>query len=419
MESFKITAMGYKMQEVKTEASMSCSESFTSDSDGKESAFGQYSCYTAATSSNGGGEGLLDPGSMNFGACYSDVLYCKARGMPLDHIGSNAILYFDKGFERVHGAELKCSHPSCMRDGIKFRYCKHCNKPVAKRNFRKRHAHPELIDHADDQVSSSKNSSSYQQHQLQQHQELQQQQFQQLQQQHGILIHEPPLPPLITSQQYDHNQDGTTPLLKNSSTMMMISMPPLLDNSSYNNTNSSHIFASSYQNTGPNCGHGNVFYESNELRCQQLLGDLPPALQAWIDLYQKRPIGGNFVQQQEWLQKVMAVAELGPISALNTNRSELTVEVEAERSISNSINAVKEEFCRSFPPKFVNCEDIVLEQGMPQYRIHGESLALQINTDLDLFGTNAITLDSNGSIVISCSSQSYRENLFSDAQYQT
>ena len=64
---------------------------------------------------------------------YRHVLYCKARGMPIDHVGNNAILLFDEGYEGVHGAELKCSHKACAKDGVKFRWCAHCNKAVAKR----------------------------------------------------------------------------------------------------------------------------------------------------------------------------------------------------------------------------------------------------------------------------------------------
>lgn len=398
---------------------MSCSESFSSDSDGKDSA--ATTSYVGATATAGGGTGaILDPVALTFGTSSSyyyggDILYCKARGMPLDHIGNNAILCFDKGLERVHGAELKCSHPSCMKDGIKFRYCKHCNKPVAKRNFRKRHAHPELMELED--AASIKNSSSFQQ----QSQQLlhQQQQSSLLQQQ------EPPLPPLLPammSQQQLHHDQQLPPLAKQPTTSMMLSMmPPLMSNGYSSTTNPSRTFPSEdnhhqeQQNQATSCKTlhsstlgGEIKYTSS-LQHHHTPKNHTATPQMWIDLYQRRPVGGNIIQQQEWLQSVMAVAELGPATALNTNKSDLT-EVEGERSISNSISAVREEFCRSFPPRFVSCgEDIGLEQGMPKYRQHGESLSLQINTDLDIFGTNGIMLDSNGSIVISCSSQSYRE----------
>lgn len=40
-----------------------------------------------------------------------------------------------------HGAELVCSYAACLNAGIKFRYCRKCQQPVAKRNFFKRHRH--------------------------------------------------------------------------------------------------------------------------------------------------------------------------------------------------------------------------------------------------------------------------------------
>eukprot|EP00557_Chaetoceros_sp_GSL56_P005735 CAMPEP_0176500948 /NCGR_PEP_ID=MMETSP0200_2-20121128/13872_1 /TAXON_ID=947934 /ORGANISM="Chaetoceros sp., Strain GSL56" /LENGTH=387 /DNA_ID=CAMNT_0017899747 /DNA_START=892 /DNA_END=2052 /DNA_ORIENTATION=+ len=387
-----MTSIAY-YNDMKTEECMSCSESFSSDSDGKESA-GTVSYASGAGTGTVTGTGMIiDPAAALvtcFGASspcyYGDILYCKARGMPLDHIGNNAILCFDKGLERVHGAELKCSHPSCMRDGIKFRYCKHCNKPVAKRNFRKRHAHPELIDLEDE----SKNSSSYQSHQ-----------FHHQQQQPRLVHGEPPLPPLhpaMMSQQqqlHEHQHSSiTAPLLKQSATNMMLSMPPLMNSPSPHDFTSDHqqqrtTISNSTRTLNPSFGceikHDNILQHHHTPR------DHVAIPQIWIDLYQRRPVGGNIIQQQEWLQNVMAVAELGPVVAPNTNRSDLTETAGGERSISNSISAVREEFCRSFPPKFVNCcEDIGLEDGMPKYRQHGESLSLQINTDLDIFGTNGI-----------------------------
>ena len=40
-----------------------------------------------------------------------------------------------------HGGDLVCSFSACRNEGIKFCYCSHCGIPVAKRNFRQRHAH--------------------------------------------------------------------------------------------------------------------------------------------------------------------------------------------------------------------------------------------------------------------------------------
>lgn len=66
--------------------------------------------------------------------------------MPFNHTGTNAILHFaNRNKEVTHGADLVCSHSLCFSKGVKFRYCLHCNKAVAKRNFRRRHAHPEIF----------------------------------------------------------------------------------------------------------------------------------------------------------------------------------------------------------------------------------------------------------------------------------
>jgi hypothetical protein len=43
--------------------------------------------------------------------------------------------------ETNHGEELMCSHRICSNSGIKFFYCAHCDKPVYKRDFARRHSH--------------------------------------------------------------------------------------------------------------------------------------------------------------------------------------------------------------------------------------------------------------------------------------
>lgn len=41
----------------------------------------------------------------------------------------------------MHGEELICSHYACRSEGVKFKYCSHCKKPVAKQSFCQRHQH--------------------------------------------------------------------------------------------------------------------------------------------------------------------------------------------------------------------------------------------------------------------------------------
>eukprot|EP00934_Nitzschia_sp_Nitz4_P003220 Nitzschia sp. Nitz4//scaffold175_size95217//71243//72771//NITZ4_004732-RA/size95217-augustus-gene-0.26-mRNA-1//-1//CDS//3329538966//3210//frame0 len=64
---------------------------------------------------------------------------CRARGMPPDHCSESA--YFWIHPDMPHGADLLCSYPSCREGGVKFRYCKFCKVPAAKRSFLFRHGH--------------------------------------------------------------------------------------------------------------------------------------------------------------------------------------------------------------------------------------------------------------------------------------
>lgn len=68
---------------------------------------------------------------------------CRARGMPMAHNFKTA--YFMIPLTIEHGDELLCSFPSCRCAGVKFRYCLHCKLPVAKRNFRNRHKHGNMV----------------------------------------------------------------------------------------------------------------------------------------------------------------------------------------------------------------------------------------------------------------------------------
>mmetsp|Transcript_28944 Transcript_28944/g.33309 ORF Transcript_28944/g.33309 Transcript_28944/m.33309 type:complete len:475 (+) Transcript_28944:125-1549(+) len=86
---------------------------------------------------------------------------CSARGMPDGHNSKTAYFVIPKGVK--HGEELICSFPVCRNSGVKFRFCTHCNIPVAKRNFRKTHLHNNtcvLVD-SDDSHSSGDETESH------------------------------------------------------------------------------------------------------------------------------------------------------------------------------------------------------------------------------------------------------------------
>lgn len=78
---------------------------------------------------------------------------CKARGVPGEHVASNA--YIDIPVDAKHGTLLSCSHPSCRHSGRLFRFCSVCQVPVAKRNFARRHAHGLSLTQINDSTSST------------------------------------------------------------------------------------------------------------------------------------------------------------------------------------------------------------------------------------------------------------------------
>lgn len=77
---------------------------------------------------------------------------CKARSVPEGHRPENAFFVIPNHAE--HGMSLTCSHPLCERN--KFRYCKVCDMPVARRNFPRRHHHEDyFLEQRQTQLSSS------------------------------------------------------------------------------------------------------------------------------------------------------------------------------------------------------------------------------------------------------------------------
>ena len=68
---------------------------------------------------------------------------CRARGMPMDHNVKTA--HFVVPQNMPHGADLICSYDHCRNAGVKFKFCGVCQMPVAKRNFRNRHKHEDVL----------------------------------------------------------------------------------------------------------------------------------------------------------------------------------------------------------------------------------------------------------------------------------
>lgn len=66
-------------------------------------------------------------------------IVCNARGLSKDHNCDTA--FFEIPPDAPHGLLLICSHQECIRAGVRFRYCKVCAMPAARRNFFIRHGH--------------------------------------------------------------------------------------------------------------------------------------------------------------------------------------------------------------------------------------------------------------------------------------
>ena len=281
------------------------------------------------------------------------VLYCKARGMPFDHVDSKAILNFDEGQYKVHGADLKCSYHLCRADGIKFRWCAICNKAVAKRNFRKRHAHPgSEVQHLCPPANKvkkrrraisdgSKNKAQWKS--IKEEEET-----------------EPSIPKDVRNESYSSNHSHVT---------------------------SQHDCTWSQCNTMSMPG-----LENDPLHCE-LNPSKVPIPQTWIDLFHSRPVGGSKEDVKHWLIQAMFVAGL---SDENKRNDEST----CTQLQSNPVVATREEFSGAIPPRFINYTRFDEKDGhVAKYRQHADTLSLQINTELDAT-SNSILLDSEGSIHI-------------------
>jgi hypothetical protein len=281
------------------------------------------------------------------------VLYCKARGMPFDHIDSNAILNFDEGQYKVHGAELKCSYHLCRADGIKFRWCAICNKAVAKRNFRKRHAHPgSEVQHLCPPMSKVKKRKAMSDDSLNRSQ----------------------------WKPIKREEDSLTSIPNN------VRNEAFSSNHSQVNVSSQHDL-STWRHYNPMSmpGLGN-----DPLHCE-LNPSKVSIPQPWIDLFHSRPVGGSKEDVKHWLVQAMFVAGLSNENEQNDEGAQIQ---------SNPVVATREEFSGAIPPRFINyarCDE--KDRNVAKYRQHADTLSLQINTDLDST-SNSILLDSEGSIHI-------------------
>lgn len=251
------------------------------------------------------------------------VLYCKARGMSLDHMSTNSILHFKLGEENVHGAELFCSHSGCKAKGVKFRYCAHCKKAVAKRNFRNRHAHLGLMDN---NGNDSRNQST-----------------------NAINSH------MNFNASATMNQNQIQNLLCRSVLGDITQMSTNLF--SFSNTKGTVLQNKQYSASSRNEINMNHLYNPS----QGLPPNQEPVPSAWINLYRNRPTSGNYSEVRVWQQQVMSFLSFSP--SINGGFSHVSSEISIGTTInSNPVRAVKQEFegaaFRFRPNLHINTENL-------------------------------------------------------------
>lgn len=265
------------------------------------------------------------------------VLYCKARGMSLDHISTNSILHFKPSEENVHGAELFCSHSGCKAKGVKFRYCAHCKKAVAKRNFRNRHAHLGLmINNGNESRCQSTNTGD---------------------------------------PQINFNASTTIAQREMQNTHCRSTLGDItqMSTNSYSFSNTQGPIPQNKLSSISTSNHMNMnhFY----IPPKTLPVKEEPIPSTWIDLYRNRPTSGNYSEISVWQQQVMSFLSFSP--RINGGFSHVSSEASTVTINSNPVRAVKQEF-----------------EGMT-FRYHPN---LHVNTE-NLDYDNISLLDSKGSVI--------------------
>lgn len=134
---------------------------------------------------------------------------------------------------------------------------------------------------------------------------------------------------------------------------------------------------------------------------------------AWVDLYHSRPLSGDTRYQQEWLQKVKIIAGLttpkNPVFQ-HSNNDTITPECyffgseminKTTTSFESTIQETRNEFTGAVPPRVVSVSMNESNKEALKFRQHADHLSLQVNTDLDIVGSNSMTiLDSDGSFKV-------------------
>lgn len=307
----------------------------------------------------------------------SGILYCKARRMPLDHTKENAVLLFSSGEERAHGAELQCSHPICRENGVKFRYCAPCQKAVAKRNFRKRHAHNDPLTAYDPNKRR-------------------------------------PLHP-ICSENIQHSM--CAPMGTNHREECIQIAASVQHDSDYfiNDTYQSNFHTVSTENTVNTVNLLHHQGETNTSNYEQVGNAIMHVPQSWIDLFHGRPQNGDKDQIKMWLIRAMDIAKVSTdtcrssTNSLNSNASSQYIPYDPVTTA-----AVKEEFTGVVPPRCMSVGKIKqhLNYNTGNFRDHTDDTPLHIKTEPDEVLSDSVIMDSKGSaLTISSNEEHLNSNI--------
>ena len=314
------------------------------------------------------------------------IMYCKARGMPFDHVDDNAILAFCGNCNdgKIHGAELECNYAACRAQGPKFRYCGFCKSAVSKRNFRKRHAHGMLF--------SKKRTP------------------------HHFTT---PFDQESVQSPLERKRSRVDPT--NNECLQVISSSNISSIENMNNSACSRIFAapSPIKTIGAIYDRSHVPFSAKALCQGDSMKDVP---EDWDLLYRKRPRTGDADGIKSWLIAALNIAGLGshcpssnPVETKNSTANcwfyedseldPLTIKNDLT-SFSIFPNCSPGLFPNgtATPPLHNDEERNMLcssQHDLPKYKMFADSLSLHIETDGIGIGnlSDVLPLDSDGSMI--------------------
>jgi len=313
------------------------------------------------------------------------AIYCKARGMPFDHVDGNAILTFCGNCDgKIHGAEMECSYPGCRSQGPKFRYCGFCKSAVSKRNFRKRHAHGMLF-------SSTQGSRTPQ-------------------------TFATPFDPESVQTAVERKRIR----IDTNECLQLVSSAQLSSQGNLMTSSRSHIFsAPSPIKVGGITGNGSIATYTRNFQNDQI-NDVP---EDWTRLYHNRPRIGDLDGIRSWVSLALNIAGLRPQTPSSNpaktgdsaahcwfcEEPDLIDHATAKNDLTNislftNCSPASFPICKPTTPLNITEElnsSILSNRCLPKYKMFADSLSLHVETDgigIGNLSDDVLPLDSEGSI---------------------